>query len=131
MVTIFSASLYQGQNNRGAFMKFESNLHYAIHSFVASRASGPEIHIAMQRAMARAVTTQMIVETVCAHKAELYSAFEGLDTANSGMVSKDAWAFAMAQVTQLDLPWLWVCNNMCDFVDKPRTLVDYLKFLDR
>jgi len=95
------------------------------------RRNGPTIAVKMQRDMARAVTTKMIIECVCANKAALYSAFEGLDTANSGMVSKDAWAHAMHQVTQLDLPWLWVCRHVCSFVDKQRTLVNYLKFLDR
>lgn len=41
-----------------------------------------------------------------------------------------AWAWAMEQVTQLHLPWLWVAKQVCKFIDRPKTLVNYGEFLD-
>lgn len=37
VVTIFSASSYCGQANRGAYMTFSPELNYAIHSYIADR----------------------------------------------------------------------------------------------
>jgi hypothetical protein len=116
LCTLFSASNYIGGDNQGAVLVFlnhkftnstpvggKSSLHYSVHHYKTSAADHSEIdsnnHMSLR-------------DLILKRKSALNSAFEVMDTSNSGLVSRLEWADIMQRITMIKIRWLSIIDTI-------------------
>ncbi|KAF1791142.1 Metallo-dependent phosphatase-like [Phytophthora cactorum] len=138
LLTVFSASSYCGsQTNKGAYVQLELGDDNEVKPHVVQFSSQPlqklkdagrnEWRKKAQRLERR--TLMSLVEIICEKKHALLSAFNELDTAGSGRVTKLEWKATLQKVLGIEASFLSYFHQLAE--EEQDGGVDYQKFLNR
>ncbi|KAH7476466.1 hypothetical protein PRIC1_000475 [Phytophthora ramorum] len=138
LLTVFSASSYCGsQTNKGAYVQLELGDDNEVKPHVVQFSSQPlqklkdagrnEWRKKAQRLERR--TLMSLVEIICEKKNALLTAFNELDTAGSGRVTKLEWKATLQKVLGIQASFLSYFHQLAE--ENPQGGVDYQKFLNR
>ncbi|CAF3561485.1 unnamed protein product [Rotaria sordida] len=122
LITIFSASNYQGHSNFGAVLQWKHNdTQPCIKSYKAQSIDMNKLSFNKRVTLLEDQAYQSIIEKIFANKTSLQSEFAKADPTqtgisslilNSGHISPIVWAHIMTKVLQIELPWLTLRSRL-------------------
>ncbi|KAG7398249.1 hypothetical protein PHYBOEH_011422 [Phytophthora boehmeriae] len=138
LLTVFSASSYCGsQTNKGAYVQLELGEDGGVKPHVVQFSSQPLQKLKdtgrsgwrkkAQRLERR--TVMSLVEMICEKKNALLSAFNELDTSDSGCVTKLEWKAILQKTLGIEARFLSYFHQLAE--EEKGGSVDYQKFLNR